>query len=145
MNKGRSDQMDRATESARRCWDYSDVNFFRSSELLDIANANYPTGDLDRLALRTALSNVLEQARMDAVGYRNEAERQETVQLIEGYKSDALKLVKELGMDPGVIEQKFDEIELEPYKDMDTMMREWYPNPFTRAYVKLSDRVKQSF
>ena len=137
--------MEKATQAAKMCSSYEDVIEFSFNDAADLAIIGYPTKELRRLAARSALQNLLTYSRIEAQGYRNETEKMEAINRIDDNRLDALQLAKELGMDPAVIESKFDKIDPEPYMSMDEMMKEWYPNPITRAYVQISDKVRRYF
>jgi hypothetical protein len=133
------------TKEARMCLDYGDVEFFREHYLQELADANYPTHDLDRLALRTAFLNILKVARFEANiqcidEAKDETKRQYVIKRLNERKSDAIRLADELGLDSGATSPKIDSL-IELYKDRNALMRKWYPNPIKRTYVKIRETI----
>jgi len=104
-----------ATRSARNCYNYIDVQSFREWELRDLLDAKMDSeaNDLNRLATRSALQHLLQDARLEAkCGYETEDERSECTETLERYKTDALKLAGELGLGLEIIAKKFDELKI---------------------------------
>ncbi len=129
--------------------DYKEVDFF-NYELPGLMDENqYPAEvrDLERLAKRSALACLINGAKMEGkIGYKNADQRNKIESAISDYyKRDALKFSIELGINAETIVQKIDSIEIEPFKDMDTLMREWYPNSILRTYVKIRDAITRRF